>query len=92
MLPGQRSKHPLLPHDATPEEYKILEHSLSRIYEKFDDPTDKFLIAFVFELGYTRVLAADCLDMPYWVIAKRVDSITKELSIRYKIRTSDKVK
>lgn len=48
--------------------------------------TDKFLIAFVFELGYTQSMAANCLDISDAAVSKRIDRIRIKLKKVYKVR------
>jgi len=76
----------MLPQDPTTEEYNILMHCVSNLYDKLSDPTDKFLVAFVFELGYTQTMAANCLDVSDAAISKRIDRIRVKLKTRYKVR------
>ena len=59
---------------------------VARVYGKLIDPIDKFLIAFVFELGYTQTMAADCLDVSSAAVSKRLDKIRSKLKRRYKKR------
>lgn len=80
----KRIKNPLLPIDATPEEYEIVQYSLTNIYSQFDDPIDKFIIAFCFELNYTQSLAADCLGVPTSQVPKRVSRIKQALLSSHK--------
>ena len=86
MYPGRkRAIHPLLPQDPTPEEYGVLMHCVGNLYNKLSDPTDKFLIAFVFELGYTQSMAANSLNVSNAAVSKRINRIRVKLKIKYKI-------
>lgn len=60
-------------------------HSVARLYNKLDDPIDKFLVAFVFELGYTQSMAANCLDKSDAAISKRIVRIKHKLKTQYKM-------
>lgn len=79
-LRGKRAKLPFLPPDATPEEYQVLSYALCDIYRKVDDPMDKFILAFVFELHYTQRMAAISLGVSDGYVSQRIDKIRKRLS------------
>lgn len=76
---------PLLPEQYTPEEYFILTHSISNLYSKLESSTDKFLLAFVYELKYSQDMAGEALDKsPRWV-SERMTKIKEHLAKRYRI-------
>jgi len=60
-------------------------HCVGNLYNKLSDPTDKFLIAFVFELGYTQSMAANSLNVSNAAVSKRINRIRVKLKIKYKI-------
>lgn len=78
--------HPLLPKDYTPEEYLIMSRSICNLYEILEDPTDKFLLAFVYELNYTQSMAAESLGKTDFWVSMRMTKIKKSLADRYKIK------
>ena len=85
----KRINHPLMPSDATPEEYIFLTRSVISLYEQLPEAIDKFLIAFVYELGYTQDMAAEAIGKsPGWV-SQRVAVIKKSLAKNYRIRIDD---
>lgn len=83
-----------LPHDANEVErelYSLLttgDHVNSitaNVYKKLDDPTDKFLVAYVFELGHTRKLAGEVLGLSKVTIWSKIKRIKRTLRECYKI-------
>lgn len=79
-LRGKRAKIAYLPPDATPEEYELLSWSVCNIYQKVDDPIDKFIISFCFELNYTQRMAAMSLGVSDGCVSKRIEKIRAKLS------------
>ncbi len=77
--------NPLLPPSYTPEEYFFLTRTISNLYSKLDDPVDKFLLAFVYELKYTQDMAAESLDKSSRWVSKRMDRIKKDLLEKYNL-------
>lgn len=75
-----------MPKDYTPEEYLIMSRSICNLYEILEDPTDKFLLAFVFELNYTQSMAAESLGKTDFWVSMRMTKIKKSLADRYKIK------
>ena len=75
----------MLPQNPTPEEYFILMSSVGNLYRKVTDPIDKFIVALVFELGYTQTVVADCLEITSAAVSKRLKKIKKRLKTKYKI-------
>ena len=55
------------------------------LYRRLDDPADKFLVAYIFELGNTRKLAEEALGMSKATIWKRIKKIKRVLREYYKI-------
>ena len=82
-----------LPIDATPEEREIYDVMLRRtceirgtahLYEIIPDPVDKFIMAYVFELGHTRRSAEQAIGLSkatIWKRIKRVRSILEDYGI-----------
>jgi len=75
-----------LPIDPTPEEKEIYSIMVNRIYEPIntvhyyelvDDPINKFLLAWVFEMGRTRRTAQIALGLSKATIWKRIKIIRK---------------
>lgn len=77
-----RILHPFLPPDYTPEEYEIVMYCVSDVYRHLEDPIDKFIVAFVFELGYKQDLAAKALQVSDSTISLRIKSIRAKLAKR----------
>ena len=82
-MPIQKKVHPLLPPNANRNEYQILMLGVVNLYQKLEDPTDKFLVAFVFEAGYRQVVAANVLGMTESAVTQRIDRIKKILSVSH---------
>lgn len=82
----KRINNPLLPSDATPEEYMILQQAILNIYNALDDPTDKFLVAFVNELNYTQEMAAEAVGKSNKWVSVRMEKIREKLRVKYRIR------
>lgn len=75
-----------MPKDYTPEEYLIMSRSICNLYETLEDPVDKFLLAFVYELNYTQSMAAESLGKTDFWVSTRMTKIKKYLAGRYKIK------
>jgi hypothetical protein len=73
----------ILPSDYTPEEEKIVSSMAVSLYQKFDDPMDKFIIAMVFDSGYGREETALALGISYNNLWKRMKGITATLESLY---------
>lgn len=86
---GKRGNYPHLPPNPTIEEYEIIEYSITNIYTKIDDPIDKFLVAFVFELGYTQSLASQCLEIDNAAVTRRIQKIKRNLGMNYTSRVKE---
>lgn len=82
-----------LPIDPTPEELEIYDIMLQRtctvrgtahLYSLIDDPLDKFIMAFVFEMGHTQKdcqLAAGRSKAAIWARIKRLKARLAEYGI-----------
>lgn len=64
-----------LPDDRTEEETKILNAIMVRIYNDLPDPTDKFILAFCFHLGFGKEDTARALGMSHVSVWKRMKKI-----------------
>lgn len=64
-----------LPEDRTPEEVKILNAIMVKIYNNLTDPTDKFILAFTFHLGYGKEDTARALGISYVAVYRRIKKI-----------------
>lgn len=78
-----------LPIDPTPEEKEIYSIMVSRIYQPqdtihyyqmIDDPINKFLLAWVFEMGRTRRAAQRALGLSKVTVWKRIKIIRREIA------------
>jgi hypothetical protein len=78
------AKHWLLPRDATKEEKAIFLHSVEQIYNHFDDPLDKLIIALSFELDYPQVAVGRIIGREEVAVSLRVKKIRTILSKTYK--------
>lgn len=72
-----------LPPDPTPEEIKIVAFAHSMIYRKLKDPTDKFIVAYHFDLGYNRQETAMALGVHYKTVWARIKKIKQVLGEAY---------
>lgn len=77
-------QQPRLPGDFTETEYELYTYlvtgdvfpiSTSGVYALIEDPIDKFLVAYVFELGNTRRQAEVALGLSKATIWKRINKI-----------------
>lgn len=59
-------------------------NSIENLYCRLQDPIDKFVVAFVFELGYTQSVTANCLDVSSAAVCKRIKKIKKKLKKKYR--------
>ena len=80
----------ILPTDPTPEEKEIYSIMMSRVYQPtdtihyyqlIDDPINKFLLAWVFEMGRTRRAAQRALGLSKATIWKRIKIIKKVIKV-----------
>ncbi|MCH9739499.1 MAG: hypothetical protein K0U38_01470 [Epsilonproteobacteria bacterium] len=83
-----------LPRDFTQTELELYNYLITgniknmataSLYEKLEDPVDKFLVAYVFELGNTRVLAEQALGLSKATIWSKIKRIKRILAEYYKI-------
>ena len=78
--------YPKLPPDPTPEEKGImLEMDSASIYQKIPGLMDKYIIAMVFELGYTQSTVAMCLQVTEGYISQRLTRVKKRLKKEYNL-------
>lgn len=75
--------NPLLPKDATPEEVEFLEFSLCNLYKSLETKEDMFLVAFIYELGYKKSLAAEILGVSNTTVTFRLEKIKTYLKGGY---------
>lgn len=87
------TNHPLLPEDATPEEVEFLEYSIVNLYRSLETKENMFLVAFCYDLGYKKSLAAEVLGLSNASITSRLENIEIKLKELYaKNRIKEKVK
>lgn len=68
-----------LPPDPTPEEMKMVDAVVSKVYEKLEDPADKFILAYCFHLGFGKEETARALGVSHVTVWKRIRKIKKVL-------------
>lgn len=78
------TNHWVLPEDVTEEERDIFLLTLNNIYNHFDDPIDKLIIAMCFELDYPQKFVADIVKRNEVTVSLRVKKIRTILSKTYK--------
>jgi DNA-directed RNA polymerase specialized sigma24 family protein len=78
-----QTKHPILPEDATPEEIEFLEFSIVDLYRSLERKEDMFLVAFCYDLGYKKSLAAQILNLSNASITSRLQDIRDKLKNGY---------
>jgi hypothetical protein len=78
-----KNLYQLLPSDYTPEEVAIVKQVVVNLYQKLDDPIDKFIVAFHYDLGYPTTMTSRALMMSDVSLFKRIKKIKTLLSIRY---------
>ncbi len=74
-----------LPPDPTPEEIKIIAYAKTLIYQKLPDAKDKFIVAYVFDMGYSREEAAIALGVSYKTVWERIRRIRTVLAAHYEL-------
>lgn len=79
----------LLPPDPMPEDFMLLNAIAIALYQKLEDPTDKFIIAMVYDMGYTREDTARALGVSYVTVYKRIKVIKEVLKKEYKRNIKD---
>jgi len=89
-----------LPIDPTPEELEIYDIMLRRtctvrgtahLYSLIDDPLDKFIMAFVFEMGHTQKdcqLAAGRSKAAIWARIKRIKAVLRQYGLANRLLES----
>lgn len=77
------NQHALLPNDATPEEVEFIEFSVCNLYASLERKEDMFLVAFIYELGYKKSLAAEILGVSNATITSRLNDIENNLRAGY---------
>ena len=65
----------LLPTDTIEEDIQILNAVMTLIYQKLPDPTDKFILAFCFHMGYGKEDTARALGLSHVAVWKRMNKI-----------------
>lgn len=78
------AKHWLLPPDATKAEKDIYLCTIENIYNKFEDPLDKLIIALGFELDYPQYFVGRLIGREEVAISIRVKKIRTILAKAYK--------
>lgn len=75
--------HELLPEDATQEEIEFLEFGVCNLYKALERKEDMFLVAFIYELGYKKSMAAEILGVSNATISSRLRSLEARLANGY---------
>ena len=73
-----------LPPDASGVEKKIIEYAYAHIYRVLDDPLDKFIVAFMFDLGNNVTATAIATGLhrkTVWEKQKRIKLLLKNLKV-----------
>jgi len=68
-----------LPDDITPEEIAILGAVAARLYQRLEDPIDKFIMAMHYELGYSKTEVAIALGISSPAVTHRDKKIKRLL-------------
>lgn len=79
----------LLPPDPIQEDYMIINAIAVALYQKLEDPTDKFIVAMVYDMGYSREDTARALGVSYVTVYKRIKVIKEVLKKEYKSNIKD---
>lgn len=78
--------YPSLPPDPTPEEKQLLfEWDTASLYQAVPGIMDKFIIAMVFELGYSQTITAWILGVSDGYISQRITRLKKRLQKEYNL-------
>lgn len=72
-----------LPPDPTPEEIRILATGKSLIYRQLPTDTDRFIVAYVFDMGFTREETALAMGVSYKTVWSRIRKIKNHLAKYY---------
>lgn len=73
-----------LPPDASGMEKRIIEYAYAHIYRVLSDPMDKFIVAFMFDLGNNATATAIATGLhrkTVWEKHKRIKSVLKNLKV-----------
>lgn len=73
-----------LPPDASAVESKIIEYAYAHIYRTIEDPMDKFIVAFMFDLGNSvsvTAIAANLNRKTIWEKKKKIQRLLKNFKI-----------
>lgn len=73
-----------LPPDATAVEKRIIEYAYAHIYRALPDPLDKFIVAFMFDLGNNVTATAIATGLhrkTVWSKHKRIKEMLKNLKV-----------
>lgn len=79
----------MLPPDPTAEEIMIASSLAISLYQRIKDPTDKFIIAMVYDMGYSREDAARALGISYVTVYKRLKIVKDSLKKEYKSKIKE---
>lgn len=78
-------RHPLqLPSDATVIERKIINFAYANIYGLIHDPIDKFIVAFMYDMGNsveTTAVATGLCRKTVWERSKKIKAVLKGAKI-----------
>ena len=73
-----------LPPDASVVERKIIEYAYAYIYRALEDPMDKFIVAFMFDLGNNvaaTVIATNLHRKTIWEKKKKIQGLLKNFKV-----------
>lgn len=73
-----------LPPDASGVEKKIIEYAYAHIYRTLDDPLDKFIVAFMFDLGNNVTATAIATGLhrkTIWEKKKKIQQALKNMKV-----------
>ncbi|GEM_PF-3287581 len=75
-----------MPPNSTVVERKIIEFAYANVYGLIPDPIDKFIIAFMFDLGNSQqatAIATGLCRKTIWKRHKRIKEVLKNLKVSY---------
>lgn len=78
-----------LPPDATGVEKRIVEFAYAHIYRALTDPLDKFIVAFMFDMGNTSEVTAVACGVSrttIWSRKKKIQKMLKELNMKKQVQ------
>jgi len=73
-----------LPPDASGVEKKIIEYAYAHIYRTLEDPLDKFIVAFMFDLGNNVTATAIACNLhrkTIWEKKKKIQKVLKSFKV-----------